>query len=238
MMLITKGHTNKKGCDHMNTTIYSLLTISYIGLLIWGIRLFFKQKQADFSIVFPLVIFGLIIDNFILSIGRLIGEGQLLENLTLLRYWLHALFTPTLVIFVWQISEKLRLKWANSETAKLATFLIVIGLIIYEWYQSIRNIELIAQWENDTLLYESVTAQRMPLMVLITTLIVGWVGILLWKHQKFYWLFIGTASMIIGSVLTIWLKNVPIMNLFELLFIISLLLTKKFQLKKTASPFA
>lgn len=222
----------------MNTTIYSLLTISYIGLFIWGIRLFLKQKQADFSIVLLLVIFGLIVDNFILSIGRLIGEGQLLENLTLLRYWLHTLFTPTLVIFVWKISEKLRLKWANSEISKLTTFLIVIGLIIYEWYQSIRNIELVASWERDTLLYESVAEQRIPLMVLVTTLIVGWVSILLWKHQKFYWLFIGTASMIVGSVLTIWLKNVPIMNLFELLFIISLLLTKNFQLKKTASPFA
>ncbi|GAA4065546.1 hypothetical protein [Amphibacillus indicireducens] len=221
----------------MNRTIYSLLTISYIVLFIWGIRLFRKQKQVDSSIVLLFVIFGLIYDNLVLSVGRFIGEGQLLENLSYLRFWLHTLFTPLLIIFVWQISKNLRLKWANSEISKVTIFLLTLGLIIYQWYQSIRQLKLEVNWERDVLLYENIVEQKIPFMVLITTAIVGWVGILLWKHQKFYWLFVGTAIMIFGSILTIWLKNVPIMNLFELLFIVSLLLTKKFQLRRTASPF-
>lgn len=228
----------KKGCDCVNTTIYSLLTISYLILLIWDIQLIRKQKQIDFSFVLLFVIFGLIYDNFVLSIGRFIGQGKLLANLSCLRFWFHALFTPMLIIFVWQISKNLRLKWANSEISKVTIFLLTLGLIIYQWYQSIRQLKLEASWERDVLLYESAVEQNIPFMVLITTVIVGWVGILLWKHQKFYWLFIGTAIMIVGSALSIWFKNIPIMNLFELLFIVSLLLTSKFQLERTASPFA
>lgn len=228
----------KKGCDCVNTTLYSLLTISYLILLIWGIQLIRKQKQIDFSIVLLFVIFGLIYDNFILTIGRFIGEGQLLESLSYLRFWFHTFFTPTLIIFVWQISNSLRLKWANSEISKVTIFLLTLGLIVYQWYQSLRQLKLEASWVGDVLLYESVTKQNIPFMVFITTVIVGWVGILLWKHQKFYWLFVGTAAMIVGSTLSIWFKNIPIMNLFELLFIVSLLLTHKFKIKKTASPFA
>lgn len=228
----------KKGCDCVNTTIYSLLTISYLILLIWDIQLIRKQKQIDFSFVLLFVIFGLIYDNFVLSIGRFIGQGKLLANLSYLRFWFHALFTPMLIIFVWQISKNLRLKWANSEISKVTIFLLTLGLIIYQWYQSIRQLKLKASWERDVLLYESAVEQNIPFMVLITTVIVGWIGILLWKHQKFYWLFIGTAIMIVGSALSIWFKNSPIMNLFELLFIVSLLLTCKFQLERTASPFA
>ncbi|NMA91098.1 MAG: hypothetical protein GX972_07185 [Amphibacillus sp.] len=222
----------------MYTTIYLLLMMSYFGLFIWGILLFRRQKHIDLTVVLLLVIFGLIYDNFILSMGRVIGEGQFLLNLTYLRFWFHALFTPLLIIFVWKISEKVELKWAKNETSKMFIVLLTIGLIIYEWYQAIRELKLEPKWEQDVLMYESTGEQGLPIMVLITTFIVGWVGVLLWKHQKYRWLFIGTAAMVVGSILGVWFKTSPIMNIFELIFILSLLLMKKYQIKRTSSPFA
>jgi len=170
--------------------------------------------------------------------GRVIGEGQFLLNLTYLRFWFHALFTPLLIIFVLKISEKVELKWAKNETSKMFIVLLTIGLIIYEWYQAIRELKLEPKWEQDVLMYESAGEQGLPIMVLVTTFIVGWVGVLLWKHQKYRWLFIGTAAMVVGSILGVWFKTSPIMNIFELIFILSLLLMKKYQIKRTSSPFA
>lgn len=223
----------KKGCDDLNTFIYILLTIGYLLLFFWGIQLIRKQKKVDFSVVILFVLFGLFYDNLVIGTGRFIGEGQFLASLSALRFWLHAFLTPLLVIFVWQICQNLKFNWTNSETAKVMLFLITIGLILYEWYQSIRKLELQANWERDVLVYESVVQQSNPLMVIIATIIVGLVGILLWKKYKFYWLAIGTIVMIIGSGLTFWIKNDSIMNLFEFLFMVSLLMTKKFQVKKT-----
>lgn len=68
-------------------------------------------------------------------------------------------------------------------------------------------------------------------MVIVVTLVLGAVGVLLMKKLKFPWLFIGTVVMLLGGLLANWIKNFPIMNVFELLFIVSLVMTKHFQLR-------
>lgn len=216
----------------MDTIIYFLLALGYFLLLLWGLKLVENQHLFELSNVLLLVIIGLIYDSTIIGLGRFIGEGQILENLTYLRYWLHALFTPTLVLFAWQICFKLGQPWAKKGVTKVLIFFITIGLIFYEWFSSIRGLVLEPRWQNGGLIYESIVQQQVPLMAIITTLIVGIGGFILLKKYRFYWLFIGTILMITGSVLAIWIKNFPIMNGLEFLFMITLLMTKQFQTKK------
>ncbi|WP_440896345.1 hypothetical protein ACS127_17765 [Amphibacillus sp. Q70] len=216
----------------MDTIIYGLLTIGYLLLLIWGLKLGQNHRLFEPSNLLLLVIIGLIYDNAIIGLGRFIGEGQTLANLTYLRYWLHALFTPTLVLFAWQICIKLGLPWAKNRIAKGLIFLITLGLIFYEWFSSIRDLVLEPTWKNGILTYESVVQQKFPLMVIITTVIVGIIGAILLKKFRFYWLLVGTIIMIVGSILAIWIKNFPIMNGLEFLFIFTLLKTKQFQIEK------
>ncbi|HWK23607.1 MAG TPA: hypothetical protein VNS08_11315 [Ureibacillus sp.] len=215
----------------MNTVIYFLLTIGYVVLLIWGLVL---SRKNVFSLtnVLLLVILALIYDNFIIAIGRYIGAGNLLEQLSYPHYWLHALFTPTLILFAWSICSKLNLAWAKKSIWKILFSLLTLALILYELFTSVMGLRLKTKEERDVLTYESVEAAS-PVMVILVIIVLLLVGIILMRKLHFKWLFVGTIVSIIGNLLAIWIKTFPLMNIIEFLLIFSLVITKHFQVKIT-----
>ncbi|PYF08409.1 hypothetical protein [Ureibacillus chungkukjangi] len=215
----------------MNTIIYFLLAFGYFVLLIWGLALS-KNNLWNLTNVLLLVIVGLVYDNLIIALGKFIGEGELLKGLSYPRFWLHALFTPTLILFAWSICNKLDLPWAKKTHWKVIFGFLTIGLILYELLTSVMNLELKANHENGVLNYESIESTS-PVMVIFVTLVLLIVGIILLKKFHFPWLLIGTIIMILGSLLAIWMKTFPIMNILEILLITSLVLTKQLQVKES-----
>ena len=215
----------------MDTFLFFPLGFGYLCLLIWGLFLARRHGLLNLTNVLLLVILGLIYDNFVIAFGKYIGEGDLLEELSYVRFWLHALLTPTLVLFAWSICFRIGLPWANKTFYKVFVYLITIGLILYELLTSIRGLELEPNWRIDVLTYENAFQSGNPVMVILITLVLGIVGFILMRKFHFSWLFIGTLIVILGSILAIWIKSFPIMNVLEFLFIISLLMTKQFQLK-------
>lgn len=212
----------------MHTMLLFFLVLCYLSLFIWGIFLTRKHGVLNLNHVLLLVIIGLVYDNLIIALGKYIGEGNTLIYLSYMRYWLHALFTPTLILFAWDIYSRTRpITNKNKTRWKVGTYLITIGFICYELFTLIKGLKLEPVWKNGVLTYED-TGQSVSLMVVFITLILGLVGLHLIIKYRFFWLLFATLTMIIGSVLTIWIKNFPIMNVMELLFIFSLLLTKQF----------
>lgn len=211
----------------METFISFLLGFGYVFLWIWGFFLANKYGFMKLTNVLLLVIFGLIYDNFIIASGKFIGEGMVLENLSYVRYWLHALFTPTLILFAWTIYFSACLPWAHKKPLKVLAFLLTIGLIFYEWSTSIKVLKLEPSLKNGLLTYESVGKAVSPVMVIIITLALGVVGLLLMIKLRFFWLLAGTLVMILGGILAIWIKNFPVLNVSEFVLIVTLLLTKQ-----------
>ncbi|TSI05159.1 hypothetical protein [Lysinibacillus sp. BW-2-10] len=214
----------------METIIYIFLTISYICIFIWDVMISRKDGLFKVTNLLLLVIFGLIYDNFIIALGKYIGEGHLLETLSTLRYWFHALFTPTLILFAWAICLHLGLRWAKKTYWKILFFTLTIGLISYELLASIRGLQLEPKWEQGVLTYQNVQSSN-PIMVIIITIVLALIDFLLLRKFHFPWLFVGVLLMVVGSLLNMWIKFSPMMNLFELLLIVSLLLTKRFQVQ-------
>ncbi|MFD1849750.1 hypothetical protein [Oceanobacillus bengalensis] len=212
----------------MDTFLYFFLGFGYVCLFIWGLTLSRNHKLFNLTNVLLLVIIGLIYDNLIIAFGRFIGEGNVLESLSYARFWLHALFTPTLILFAWNICFRADLQWAKKAFWKVFAYLMTIGLILYELLTSVKGLKLGPNWKNGVLTYDSVGQSASPLMVILIAIVLAIVGILFIVKFRFYWLFIGTVIMILGSVLVIWIKNFPIMNVLEFIFIVSLLLTKQF----------
>lgn len=220
----------------MDTFLFFLLGFGYVCLLIWGIFLARDLGLFNLANVLLLVIFGLVYDNLIIALGRFIGEGNVLESLSYVRFWLHALFTPTLILFAWSIYFRTGLPWAKKMYWKVLAYLMTIGLIFYELFASVKGLKLEPIWKNGVLTYESAGQPGSPYMVIIITLVLGIIGLLLMKKFRFFWLLIGTLIMISGSILTIWIKDFPIMNVLEFLLIVSLLLTKQFVVRKKKQP--
>ncbi|MFA1818854.1 hypothetical protein ACDX78_01405 [Virgibacillus oceani] len=118
---------------------------------------------------------------------------------------------------------------------KVLAYLLTIALILYDLFTSVQRLKLEPTWKNSILTYDSVEQSGIPIMVILITLILGAVGLLLIMKFRFYWLFIGTLIVISGGILNIWVKYYPMMNILELLLIVSLLLTKQFLLQKKSS---
>lgn len=218
----------KKKDVPMNTFIFFLLGFGYVFLLGWGLFLAKDYGKISITHVLFLVIFGLIYDNIIIAIGSFIGEGNVLEGLNYVRFWLHALFTPTLILFAWKIYYRTGFLWAKKKLWKILAFTITIGLIFYELFSSIYGLMLEPTWTNGVLTYESAEQSVSPVMAIIITLILGVIGLLLIIKYRFIWLFIGVLAMGLGGILAIWIKDFPIMNVSEFLFMISLLITAQF----------
>lgn len=215
----------------MNTFLYFFLGFGYLCLLIWGIVLAKKHGLFNLTNVLLLVILGLVYDNLMIAFGRFIGEGNVLESLNVVRFWLHALFTPTLILYAWSICFRIGLPWAQKTFWKVLAWLLTIGLILYELLTSIKGLELKPNWENGVLTYENAAQSDTPVMVILITLVLGIVSIIFIKKFRYFWLFIGTLVMILGGILAIWIKSFPIMNVLEFLLIVSLLMTKQFQIR-------
>jgi len=214
----------------MNTFVYFLLGIAYVLLFIWGVWLA-KQRGIQVSDVLLLVTIGLIYDNTIIALGRFIGEGVFLENLSYARYWLHALFTPTLILYTWSICFEMGFSFAKKTFWKTAAYLLTFGLIIYELFLYIDQLKLQPTWENELLIYDHEGQLGFPLMIVCVTLALFIVGIIFLKMVKFPWLLVGVIVMCVGSSLSIWLKEFPIMNVMEFILMLSLLSVKKLSRK-------
>src|SRR5690625_57749 len=212
----------------MNTVLFFVLGFSYVLLFIWGLVFTKNLGLMNLTNVFLLVIFGLIYDNLILAFGKFIGEGNLLQSLSYVRFWLHALFTPTLILFAWKISYRTDTHWAKKKFWKALANILTIGLIFYELFSSAIGLKLEPTCNHGVLSYESAGQSNSPLMVIIITLVLVIVGFNLIIEYRFFWLFIGTLIIISGAILSIWIKSFPIMNVIEYLFIVSLLLTMHF----------
>ncbi|WP_099363667.1 hypothetical protein [Fredinandcohnia onubensis] len=218
----------------MVSFLYFLLANSYVCLFVWGIFLA-KKGRLHLTTLLLFVIIGLIYDNLIIAIGRFIGEGNVLESFSYVRFLLHALFTPTLILFAFGICMGIRLPWAKRTFWKVIAGLMTLGLILYELFTSVINLEIEPNWRNGVLTYTSTGHSNSPIMVITVTIVLGIVGFILAKKFHFYWLLIGTIVMISGGLLTIWMKQESIMNILELLLIVTLLMTWQFQVRNVRS---
>ncbi len=225
------NNRKKKDVDAVLSFLYLFLGFSYLCLFIWGIFLARKSGLLQLTHLLLLVIIGLIYDNLIIAIGKFIGEGNVLERLSYVRFLLHALFTPTLILFAFGICKRLGLPWSKKTIWKIVFSLTTLGLILYELLASVSGLELEPNWEDGILTYTSNGHSDSPIMVIIVTVILGIIGFILTRKFHFPWLLLGTIIMISGGILTIWIKNSSIMNLLELLLMIALLITWQFQVK-------
>ena len=217
----------------MDSIIFIGFTIAYIGLFVWGIALAQKHGWRNTANLLLFVIFGLIYDNAILGLGRLIGEGELLEGLSYGRLLLHALFTPLLVVFSWNTVFRAGYEWAKKKWLFFGIWLVYIALVIVELATEVAGLELQANSEFGALSYSNASeGGGPPVMIIVVTLFLVAASILVWIKQKWPWFFVGTLLMGIGSAVKIPVESDAAVNAFELMLLTSLMVTKYAQDKR------
>ncbi|MGN7477800.1 phospholipid phosphatase [Solibacillus silvestris] len=206
----------------MDSYIFGFFALAYIAILIWGIA---KHGKTASAILF-LVVIALIYDNAILALGHVIGEGDLLESFSYGRFWLHALFTPLLVIFSLFIMREANIRFAYKKWIGFLFGALWIAAMIVEYFIELSGLELVPQQAYGVLSYSATDAASGPppmiLLVLAALLIAG--IMLIWK-RKWWWMLAGTFIMTFGSAVPIDIGSDAITNSFELLLIATLMWT-------------
>lgn len=208
----------------MDTILYFLFTAAYIGLVIWGLS---RQRSWNFMSFIYLVLLGLIYDNGMIALGKFIGEGPLLENLSLLRFWSHALLTPTLVLFSYGALREAGVEWSRKRIICVAVVIYTVALIGIELLLETVGMELALEKEYGVLRYVSADpASGPPIMVLLVSVVLIAAGAVLWKKRGWKWMLMGAVIMTIGSAVPIPVDSSAATNAFELFLLTTLVWTK------------
>ena len=214
----------------MDKWLYLLFALAYLVLFIFMIRSMKRNGIASLSNVLILVILPLIYDNTILGVGSWIGEGQTLEVLNTARYWMHAILTPLLIVFSLGVLRRARVNWANTSAALWITVAYAFAAFMVELVTVLLNLSLEAEVKYGVLSYSSTNSPSgPPIMILMVTLALLVSSIILWKRTGWFWMFIGVALMLVGSMIDIPIESAAITNAFELILLTSLVVTKLHQ---------
>ncbi|MBV6736568.1 hypothetical protein [Priestia megaterium] len=214
----------------VDTILYFLFSFCYIVLFFFSIYVVRKNTSPFYMLFLPLVIAGLIYDNIMIGIGSFIGEGDTLRSLSMLRFWFHALFTPTLVLFAYGVAKYSTITWAKKPVAGILFLLTTFALISYETLETIsQHMEVVREY--GIVRYTLVGSSGPPLMVLIVAIILLFVGISLFRKTRWSSMMIGVAVMLVGSAVSIPIPSTAVTNTFELIFIFSLFLTQRHLMK-------
>ena len=214
----------------MDKWLYLLFALAYLVLFIFMIRSMKRNGIASLSNVLILVILPLIYDNTILGVGSWIGEGQTLEVLNTARYWMHAILTPLLIVFSLGVLRRARVNWANTSAALWVTVAYAFAAFMVELFTVLLNLSLEAEVKYGVLSYSSTNSPSgPPIMILMVTLALLVSSIILWKRTGWFWMFIGVALMLVGSMIDIPIESAAITNAFELILLTSLVMTKLHQ---------
>ncbi|RDW20339.1 hypothetical protein CWR48_06550 [Oceanobacillus arenosus] len=212
----------------MDMFLYLFYSFAYLSLLIWSTSVSPQNKLWSFLSIIYLVLIGLILDNTVIAAGRIIGEGDFLETLNLLRFWSHALITPTLVLYSFGVLRAAEIKGMNKKRALNIAMLFTLILIFIEIRTEVIGLELGPLWEYGVLRYVPIEALNgAPFMILLVTLTLIAAGILLWIKNGWAWMFIGAFVMTLGSMIPIPINSSAITNGFELILLILLVATKR-----------
>ncbi|UPO90322.1 hypothetical protein [Niallia sp. Man26] len=212
----------------MDSLLFLLFTIIYLVILIIILKILKKSSILSLFFLLPVVI-GLLYDNGVITLGKFLGEGTLAENLNLLRFLLHALFTPFLVFYAWAAIKKTNSRFAQSVSFQIAPFIVTPLLILIELYTEVVGLRIVPKWEYGVLSYSSEHSGGPPIMVILVSIILLIAAIIVLIKQKWIWFFVGAFLMIVMSAVRIPINSNAVTNLFEVVLVVSLLSTSLFQ---------
>src|SRR5690554_223036 len=188
----------------MDTVLFVTYAVSYSVLLVWGCALAARHGWLTPANLPLVVLAGLIYDNVVIASGLSIGEGPFLESLSHARFWIHAIVTPLLVVWAWHAARRTDVAWARSRVAAAAAWVIAAALVGLEYMTVLSGLRIEPVTEYGVLSYSNAeTTGGPPLMVLFVAAALLVASVVIWKRQKWAWLFVGTMLMVIGSAVPI-----------------------------------
>lgn len=205
-----------------------LIAVSELLLIVWSIRLWLQSKCVA-TIVLAVIFLGISYDNLLLATGTLIGSGELLKSLSQVRFLVHHLFVPFLIVVGVELAHRTGAVWANSFTRSLA-WIISLSLGVIDIFNRYIGAKLEPIYFLGVLRYTASPVREFPIIAIVVTLFVLLIGIGIWIRSRgiWFWLFVGTLVALGGNALPLSIVGTLPGSLSEFFMTLTLLLTEQY----------
>lgn len=193
----------------MISFLYLAISLVALVCLIWGIKLYLRFRDIVFLLILA-PLFLLWYDCFIIGIGHMIGEGEILKTLSWPRYIAHALLLPTWIIAAGALARRADFDWAKSRWVMglfclLGTAGMGLGVV------GLLQLELFPACQGGTLRFVPHVSDHNtcragmaglghaptgpPPIPILSTVLFLIIGLMMWIRRKWPWLFLGSLFM-------------------------------------------
>ncbi len=233
----------------MISVLYLVLSAAQLALWTWGGRVWARAGRPP-ALAWVLAPTALLwYDNARIGLGRFIGEGELLYALSVPALAWHWTMLPAFVLAAGAIARSAGLAWARHALGRaafwaLAALLLAVDLpyaigVVFGDVGPFSGVELRLGCIGDAIRYTATLtpayfcgpeteAYRVgpgPVVAIVMVVVVGIVGVALWRARRWPWLAVAAGVMFVAAAGgPAWGTYAPpVANVGELVFVAGLL---------------
>ncbi len=192
----------------MVSLIMAAIGAAMLCLCVLSLRL--VPKVGWIAAAVAVILVGLAYDNIAVAIGRFVGYGDTLLAINMPRFWIHAVFTPLLIIVTGVLVGRLGVEQARTRNVAIGGWALVAMLIAIGVVDEVVRSRLVPEDAGDALRYVNDAVSGPPLPAIITVLAVLVLGVMAWRYAGFPWLFVGALVMLVAAAAgssVLWVGN-------------------------------
>lgn len=171
----------------MSLWLFNLYTAAYLVIIVWAARRALQTRRAG-AVFLALVTFGLLYDNLILSLGNLIGEGDLLHTLSVPRFVLHQIALPWVIVAAFEILHAAGHPWALKPSRRTVVWIGAFIVMVLGILTRVVGLHLEPEFVDGVLRYAAVGTKGPPIVSIVSVGFTGVMGFLLWRKTGWVWL--------------------------------------------------
>ena len=184
----------------MQNVFFVIVGLAQLGIAIYG-TMQMRKHFNWYALLVLIVVYGLAYDNLVIASGAALGEGDFLKTINAPRFWVHALFTPAMMISAFGALRMTGSVFAQSKVWHIIICVLATALIALGSYIDILNLDLVFSPEGGVTKYSNAFEfmKGPPIPAVVTILVVLVFGIIMWRNAKWKWLFVGSLLMFLAA---------------------------------------
>lgn len=205
--------------------VYLIITFLYVVLSVLSYRTF--RESSYWGTTWVLFInLAMIYENGVFLLGAFLDAGTALEVLSQVRYVLHVLLTPLLVLISLDILRRIHVDWSDYLVTKtvfhLYTFFLTsLGILTGILWSNLEPLEI-----NGMIRYVP-TDFYWPYATILSIIPLTFAGYMLWRKLRSPSFLAGILLSYIGGGIAFLIQQYWLSGLFEVLFMWSLVIVEQ-----------
>lgn len=177
--------------------LYALAHIALFGL---ALRLFLQHRHPA-TVPLLIVLFGLIYDNAVLASGAWIGHGEILDRLSVPRFFMHAFGTPLLMLSALGLVRRSGADWARRGVVAGGLVAFTLAMIAVGVEADLLRLDLVAKEQAGVISYGNASTAGPPIAPVATIVVLIAAGMVVWRRNGGLWLLAGAVAQFVAAAI-------------------------------------